>query len=161
MDTRSAMAVLLAAGVALGTAVAASATPGPAGTPRGERTRPRVNPSSGTPSTVVGLVFRLRETPGHQGVMATDYRVQVSPPSGSPKSCWPTQPQPITSGQKGHLARIALHPPSGGWCRGAYRATVFLERGPYCPPPQRGQPQPCPEFATQELDTGHARFTVR
>ena len=39
--------------------------------------------------------------------------------------------------------------------------TVFLQRGPYCPKPVEGQPPtPCPEFATQELDTGSTSFTV-
>ncbi len=39
--------------------------------------------------------------------------------------------------------------------------TVFLERGPYCPPPTAGRPPtPCPEFATQELDVGDTHFTI-
>jgi hypothetical protein len=92
--------------------------------------------------------------------MATDYRVQVAPHQGAPTACWPNQPAPISSGQKGHQVRVALDPPSRGWCQGIYHVTVFLERGPYCPP-KGGQPQPCPEFATQELSTGRTRFTVQ
>jgi hypothetical protein len=60
------------------------------------------------------------------------------------------------------LKQIKLTPPAHGWCKGTHRVTVFLQRGPYCPPPVQGQPPtPCPEFATQELDTGAAGFKVR
>jgi hypothetical protein len=57
---------------------------------------------------------------------------------------------------------VPLPAPRSGWCRERYRVTVFLQRGPYCPKPRPGEPpQPCPEFATQEIDTGEAHFTVR
>lgn len=157
MKLRSLTAVLLAAGGGLGAAVVAGARS--SATPRSERTHPRVEPSSGTPSTSFGLSFRLREQPGHQGVMATEYRIEVSPQRGAPSSCQPAQPGPIARGRRGRIVAVPLTPPSGGWCAGTYRVIVFLERGPYCPPAP--PPQPCPEFATQEMDTGHARFTVR
>jgi hypothetical protein len=108
---------------------------------------------------VFDLSFRLRDTPGHKGVLATEYRPVVSPGRGAPSSCQPTQPQPITHGRRGRIVTIPLDPPSGGWCQGTYRVTVYLERGPYCPPSH--PPNPCPEFATQDLNTGHTRFTVR
>jgi hypothetical protein len=133
---------------------------GSTGTPIGELTHPRVWPIAGTADTVFHLSFRLRETPGHTGFLETDYRVVVSPHRGAANSCWPSQPRAITSGQKGQRLRIPLRPPSSGWCRGTYRVTVYLERGPYCPPPQNGTTTPCPEFATQEMDTGRVRFTV-
>jgi hypothetical protein len=143
-----------------GTTVTGGGGPGSPGTPRRERTHPHVSPTAGMTNTVFALSFKLRETPGHQGYLETDYRVQVSPRQGEANSCWPSQPATITSGQKGEMT-VPLNPPSTGWCQGIYRVTVFLERGPYCPPPQNGQPQPCPEFATQELNTGHTRFTVK
>ena len=93
--------------------------------------------------------------------MATEYRAQVTAPPGSRSSCMAAQPPAIDSGTAGATERIALPPPAGGWCRGTYLVTVFLQRGPYCPKPVEGQPPTaCPEFATQELDTGSTSFTV-
>ena len=91
--------------------------------------------------------------------MATSYHAEVAPGKRRASSCWPPQPEPITSGQKGQVVRLSLSPPQDGWCRGRYHVTVFLERGPYCPPSE--EPQPCPEFATQDLDTGETHFRVR
>ena len=82
-------------------------------------------------------------------------------PPGSRSSCTPAQPPAIDSGTAGALERIALMPPAGGWCDGTYLVTVFLQRGPYCPKPAEGQPPTaCPEFATQELETGSTSFLV-
>lgn len=134
---------------------------GPRGVPRGQRTHPSVSPITGDSSTSFELSFTLRQTPGHQGVVATDYRAEVAPHRGSANACWPPQPPPISSGQAGSIVKLALVSPAGGWCAGRYRVTVFLERGPYCPPPPKAHPQPCPEFATQEMDTGRTHFTIR
>jgi len=129
--------------------------------PSNELTHPRVHPTAGLPLTSFTLAFTLRETPGHQGAFAVDYRVQVTAPLDVPTSCDPNPPPNVESGGVGELDQIALQPPASGWCNGTYRATVFLQRGPYCPPPVKGQPPtPCPEFATQDLDTGTASFTI-
>ena len=71
------------------------------------------------------------------------------------------QPSAIDSGTAGELEQITLTPPDGGWCRGAYLVTVFLQRGPIAQRRWKAeQPIPCPLFATQELDTGSTSFTV-
>ncbi|MHB8690934.1 MAG: hypothetical protein ACYDHH_06775 [Solirubrobacteraceae bacterium] len=130
--------------------------------PANQQTHPRVSPHAGGRHTMFALSFTLRSAAGHVGVVATDYRIDVRPVRRRPPSCTPVPPGPVQSGSQGRVQRIALGPPTGGWCRGAYKVTVFLERGPYCPPPPvYGRPFPCPEFATQELETGSARFTVR
>jgi hypothetical protein len=154
-------------GTATGTTVTTSPpratpkSPESANVPSNELTHPQVRPAKGGRLTSFTLAFTLREAPGHQGVFAVDYRLQVTAPPGAGASCMPTPPPTIESGAVGELEQIALQPPPQGWCRGTYRATVFLQRGPYCPPPVQGQqPTPCPEFATQELDTGTANFTV-
>jgi PASTA domain len=127
----------------------------------GEGTDPHVRPAYGQPSTAFTLTFTLRDAPGHEGVMATEYRVQVTPPAGHGSSCMAAQPPAITSGTAGALEQVKLMPESTSWCRGTYLVTVFLQRGPYCPPPvQGGQPTPCPEFATQQLNTGSTAFVV-
>lgn len=135
---------------------------GPLGVPSKEQTHPQVRPARGRPHTAFAVQFTLREAPGHQGVFATEYRVQVSKPVKSPPFCAVPQPPSIGSGTGGELIRVQLTPPARGWCVGRHRVTVFLQRGPYCPPPVQGQPPtPCPEFATQELDTGDASFVVK
>jgi len=148
-----------------GTALPANSTPassGPPKAPRGERTYPRLQPPTGRRDTRFTLTCTLRDAPGHQGVLAVDYRVQVAPPIGASAPCTPAEPPTIDTGTAGAIEHVPLTPPAHGWCRGSNRVTVFLERGPYCPPPVEGQtPTPCPEFATQELDTGDASFTVR
>lgn len=156
MTLRHGIAAVLAAGGGLGAplAVAASAQNPP---PKNERTHPRVSPQSGGTATTFKLTFTLRETPGHQGAMATEYQAEISPPQSAPSSCWPDQPRPIIHGQKGQRVHVRLSPPSGGWCEDRYRVTVFLVRGPYCPP---GHTDPCPEFATQMSYTGQTHFTV-
>ncbi len=149
-----------------GTVVApAPSSPGGTGPPTAspaERTHPRVRPKVGGARTSFTLWFTLRQAPGHAGVLATDYRVQVSPPSHARASCWPAQPAPVQMGRKGETVRRRLATPSTGWCVARYAVTVYLQRGPYCPPPTAGKPPtPCPEFATQELKVGEVRFTVR
>jgi hypothetical protein len=130
-------------------------------TPSNELTHPQMHPLTGTRLTPFTLTFTLREAPGHQGVFAVDYRVQVAAPPGAPTSCNPNPPPNIESGAVGESEQIALQSPAQGWCNGTYWATVFLQRGPYCPPPVESQPPtPCPEFATQDLDTGTASFTI-
>ena len=137
------------------------AYPGTTTVPSNERTDPQVHPTSGSALTVFTLTFTLRDAPGHEGAMATEYRAQVTAPPGSRSSCMAAQPPAIDSGTAGATERIALPPPAGGWCRGTYLVTVFLQRGPYCPKPVEGQPPTaCPEFATQELETGSTSFTV-
>jgi hypothetical protein len=138
-----------------------TATPEAANVPSSERTDPQIHPTSGSALTVFTLTFTLSDAPGHEGVMTTEYRVQVTAPPGSGSSCIAPQPPAIVSGTAGALEQVTLTPRPGGWCRGTYLVTVFLQRGPYCPPPMEGQqPIPCPEFATQELDTGSTNFTV-
>jgi hypothetical protein len=153
-----------AVGMATATPATASspqATPPTTSVPSNERTDPQIYPTSGGGLTVFTLTFTLRDAPGHEGVMATEYRVQVAAPPGSGSSCMAAQPPAIDSGTAGALEHITLTPPVGGWCRGTYLVTVFLQRGPFCPPPVEGQqPILCPEFATQELDTGSTTFTV-
>lgn len=157
------------AGTGTATATVVSAAPtnstpessGPPKAPRGERTHPRLQPTIGGRHTRFTLTFTLRDAPGHRGVLAVDYHVQVAPPVGVRASCTPAELSPIDTGTGGAIEQVPLTPPAHGWCKGSYRVTVFLERGPYCPLPVVGQPIPCPEFANQELDTGEASFTVR
>jgi hypothetical protein len=153
-----------AVGVATGTPVTVSspqASPEAPNVPSDELTHPQIHPTFGSGVTVFNLTFTLRDAPGHEGVMAIEYRVQITAPPDTDSSCMAAQPPAIDSGTVGALEQITLTPPAGGWCRGTYRVTVFLQRGPYCPPPVEGQPPiPCPEFATQELDTGSTSFTV-
>jgi hypothetical protein len=147
--------------VALAAVAAVAAFAGSAAHSASEGTDPHVRPAYGQASSVFTLTFTLRETPGHEGVMQTDYRVAVAAPSGGRGSCAASQPATIDSGAAGELRALALAPPSGGWCRGTYQVTILLQQGPYCPPPQEGgQPVPCPELATRDLDTGSTAFTV-
>ena len=53
--------------------------------PSNERTDPQMHPTSGSGLTVFTLTFTLRDAPGHEGVMATEYRAQVTAPPGSRK----------------------------------------------------------------------------
>ena len=130
--------------------------------PSAEQTHPRARPPVGGRRTAFAVLFSLRQAPGHHGVLAVEYRVGVSRPVRSSPSCTPPQPPAVEAGAAGTIARVRLAVPTRGWCPGRYRATVYLQRGPYCPPPlEGGPPTPCPLFATQELDTGAATFTVR
>src|SRR3954454_14560520 len=123
--------------------------------PPEQRTYPRVAPRRGRGGTSFTAYFTLRSRPGHEGVMETTYRVAVSRAGRSSVRCTPPPPDAVQSGAPGSIARVSLAAPRSGWCRGRYRVTVFLQRGPYCPEPGPGEPpQPCPEFATQDLDTG-------
>jgi PASTA domain len=126
-----------------------------------QRTFPHISPPSGSAVTVFTLSFTLRDTAGHEGILATEYRVQITQPEGTGASCVAEQPSAVNSGTAGELKQIALAPSASGWCQGTYGVTVFLQRGPYCPPPMEGKPPtPCPEFATQELETGSTSFTI-
>lgn len=128
----------------------------------GQRTHPHVRPATGVRHTTFAIAFRLRSAPGHRGVLATSYRVAVESVGRVPVRCEPPQPPIVQAGTIGTIDRMSLAAPAGGWCQGRYVVTVFLERGPYCPPPTAyTMPVPCPEFATQELSTGTARFRVR
>jgi len=152
---------LVAFAVAVAGVAAAGAAAAPAVT-SAQQTHPRVRPGEGSRRTSFRLSFTVRQRLGHVGILATDYRVQVSPLGPAGASCWPSQPVAVSSGSPGQVIRLSLHPPPPGWCKRRYTVTVFLQRGPYCPRPVAGQPAPpCPEFATQDLDTGQTHFTVR
>ena len=130
--------------------------------PPEQRTYPRVVPRRGRSGTSFAAYFTLRSRPGHQGVMETTYRVAVARTGGSSARCTPPSPDAVHNGAPGSIARVPLAAPRPSWCPGRYRVTVFLQRGPYCPEPRPDEPpQPCPEFATQDVDTGEAHFTVR
>jgi hypothetical protein len=183
------LAAVLAAGVAAGGAVAlaqsgadagssgtgtvgpgtivtaTSTTPTRTGPPRGtmaEQTHPSVLPRTGRARTRFTASLTLADAPGHSGVLATDYRLQLSARRKHvARRCLPATLPNIDSGSANQVVRIALTAPEAGWCTGRYTLTVFLQRGPYCPAPSPGQPPPpCPQFATQELDVGHATFVV-
>lgn len=143
----------------------AASTPGATGPPTAspaERTHPSVRPKVGGVRTTFTVWFTLRRAPGHTGVVAVDYRIEVSPPSHASAACWPSQPAPVQAGRKGETVQLRLQSPSAGWCVAPYAVTVYLQRGPYCPPAVAGKPPaPCPEFATQDLKVGEAHFTVR
>jgi hypothetical protein len=149
-----------------GTVVTAtSTTPTPAGPPMGtaaEQTYPSVLPRAGSAHTRFTASLTLADAPGHSGVLAIDYRLQLSlSRKHGARRCSPPTPPNIDSGSANQLIHIPLTAPESGWCVGRYTLTVFLQRGPYCPAPTPGQPPPpCPEFATQELDVGHASFVV-
>lgn len=129
--------------------------------PRDQRTYPRVRPRRGRAPASFAVYFTLRSRPGHQGVTETAYQVAVASTSRLPARCSPPSPDSVRTGAAASIARVALPAPRSGWCRGRYRITVFLQRGPYCPTPSPGEPpQPCPEFATQDIDTGQAHFIV-
>jgi PASTA domain len=152
---------LVPVSVAFAAVAAVAALAGSAAPSASEGTDPHVRPAYGQASTAFTLTFTLRETPGHEGVMQTDYRVAVASPPGGQPSCAASQPATIDSGAAGEPRTLPLTPPSGGWCHGTYQVSILLQHGPYCPPPQEGgQPVPCPAFATQDLDTGSTVFTV-
>jgi hypothetical protein len=160
-----AVLVSAAAVAALVTTIAPAQSGSPSGPPKGseqQQTHPRVSPRTVTRRTRVKLSFTLADAPGHQGVDATEYRIQVDPRSGARAACRPEPPPTVDEGEQGQRVRVGLPKPRYGWCLGRYRVTVFLQHGPYCPEPQPGEPpEPCPLFATQELDVGKTSFTVR
>jgi hypothetical protein len=130
--------------------------------PAAEQTHPLVLPRSGKRVTRFAMYFMLREQPGHHGVLSISYRIAVGRPPHTRSRCQPAAPPNITSGHTGAVVRVILSTPSRGWCAGRYSVTVFLQRGPYCPVPAPGEPPtPCPEFALQDLDAGHAQFIVQ
>jgi hypothetical protein len=148
-----------------GTVVTPTSTSTPGGPPIGnpaEQTHPSVRPGTGRSDARFTASLTLVDAPGHSGVLATDYRLQLSiKRKHAAARCVPPTPPNIDSGSANQVVHIPLTAPESGWCVGRYTLTVFLQRGPYCPAPTPGQPpQPCPEFATQELDVGHANFLV-
>ena len=147
------------------TVTATSTTPAPArsrGGTAAEQTHPSVLPRTGDAHTRFTASLTLADGPGHSGVLATDYRLQLSAARKNiARRCLPEALTNIDSGSANQVVRIPLVGPAAGWCTGRYTLTVFLRRGPYCPAPAPGQPPPpCPEFATQELAVGDANFVV-
>jgi hypothetical protein len=137
----------------------------PAGPPSGtaaEQTHPSVLPRRGHRHTRFTAALTLADAPGHSGVLAIDYRLQLSLLRRHAFGrCSPPPPPILDTGSAGQRVHIRLIAPAAGWCVGRYALTVLLQRGPYCPAPTPGQqPPPCPEFATQERDVGHAGFVV-
>ena len=129
-----------------------------AGTPAAEQTHPRAHPASGTRHTGFSVAFTLRHDAGHQGVAETVYLLRVTPPAGARRRCTPPAQRSVTRGTAGVRRRVALRPPSAGWCPGRHRVRVVVQSGPYCPP---GQERPCPLFPTTQQAAGATSFRVR
>ncbi|HWF51748.1 MAG TPA: hypothetical protein VG294_14005 [Solirubrobacteraceae bacterium] len=148
--------------LALAVGAGGAAATGPFTGTAGQQTHPYVSPRAGGPHAHFYLHLTLAVAPGHAGVVATDYQLQVKVPPAQPVArCSPRAPAIIDTGIAHQSIRIGLIAPAAGWCRGRYTVTVFLQRGPYCPKPAPGQPPAaCPEFATQELGVGSTHFTV-
>lgn len=126
-----------------------------------QQTDPRVHPRRGTRRSRFTVRFTLRDAPGHHGVVASTYDIQVDRPRRSRAACAAPMPAAVTSGTQGSRISVALPRPRYGWCRGRYTVTIHWQTGPYCPPAQDGQPPPpCPLFASQDLRVGKAAFTV-
>jgi hypothetical protein len=147
------------------TVSATSTAPTSTGPPKGtaaQQTHPSVRPRVGRAHTRFVVRLTLADAPGHVGVLASDYRLQLIVPRARRVSrCSPAALANIDSGTAHQTVRIALIAPAAGWCTGRYTLSVFLQRGPYCLAPAPGQPPaPCPEFATQEHGVGNTHFTV-
>jgi hypothetical protein len=150
-----------------GPATTVTAAPGstepsgpPAGSPQ-QQTHPATQPRRPTRRSHITVRFTLSDAPGHQGVVESNYRIEVDQPAGSRAACAAAAPADVASGKQGDRVTVPLPPPRYGWCRGTYSATVVLQRGPYCPAPQDGQPpQPCPEFASRDVQVGRSTFLV-
>jgi hypothetical protein len=157
-DTSSGSGTALPGTTATGTP--AETGPPVAGTK--QQTHPAVHPRHPARRSHVGVQFTLSDAPGHQGVVENGYRIQVDAPAGSRPACAAPAPPDVTSGTHGARVTVGLPHPRHGWCGGRYAVTIFLQRGPYCAAPQAGQPpQPCPLFASQELQVGRTAFVVR
>ena len=154
------LATLAAAAVLTGGTTAIAKTLSRAAGTASEQTHPAVIPRSGHPRTRFTIRLTLADAPGHAGVL--DRYASTDRSAGRRRPKLPGAPLAnIDSGLANQVVRIMLKAPALGWCTGRYTVTVFLQRGPYCPPPARGQPPTaCPEFATQELDVGRASFSV-
>ncbi|MDX6689145.1 MAG: hypothetical protein QOG15_602 [Solirubrobacteraceae bacterium] len=127
-----------------------------------QQTHPKVHPRRGTRRSKFRVRFTLRDAPGHEGAIASEYDIRVDKPRRSRAACAAPDVPALTSGTRGSRRSLALRTPRHGWCHGRYAVTVILQRGPYCPPPPDGQPPPpCPKFATTEVDVGHATFSVK
>jgi hypothetical protein len=165
--------MLLRLAVAGGIAAAIGAPDALAGSspaPTGEQTHPHVTPRVGGRHRTFELSFTLAQAPGRNGIEYTSYRAVVIAPAQAQLACMPTQPAPITSGTQGEVARIALRPPTHGWCRGRYGVTVYLQWSQTCGPPIQPAPRiVCPlsvseiepAFPIGNVNTGKTHFTVR
>jgi hypothetical protein len=89
---------IMGSGTATGTTVTVSPpqatpeSPEPASVPTSELTHPQVRPAKGGRRSAFALSFTLREAPGHEGIFAEDYSVQVAAPPGAAAGCTPTPP---------------------------------------------------------------------
>lgn len=152
--------------VGAGTIITATSPgPTPVGPPTAasaEQTHPRALPRTGGRRTHFTVRLTLAQAPGHSGVLAVAYGLELTPPAGrSFRRCGLRAPVSVDAGVAHQVVRIALGRPVAGWCSGRYTVDVFLRRGPYCPRPELGRPPtPCPLFAEQELKVGTAHFTV-
>ena len=121
---------------------------------QGNDTNPRISPTVGSRATT--YTFHLTARPdivGNRNVR-TAYAVRVSLP-GHP-TCG--RSFTITKAQAGETVTVRLHPRRlGGWCRGRYRGTVSLSRGPRCAKSGLA----CARFASVILPAGTFRFRVR
>src|ERR1022692_4703945 len=101
------------------TVTATSTTPAPAGPPSGtaaEQTHPSVLPRTGRAHTRFTASLTLADAPGHSGVLATDYRLQLSAEQKHvARRCLPAAPPNIDSGAANQVVRIPLTGPAAGW----------------------------------------------
>ncbi len=141
-------------------AAVANALPSPVA-PVAERTDPTVTPKHGGRHTAFTVTFTARETTGQHDGATWRYEIMaVRRGVGQPVTCTAAVTREARDVVAGQRVRVRLHP-TRGWCVGAYRATVLLDRQVACTQPAGQPPVACPAIAFAPQDTGHVAFVVR
>lgn len=138
--------------------------PGGAGSPAtglsAGGTRPEAEPGRGGRQTTFVVRLTVRAQLGARGVLSAEYRVSAAGPSAP--GCVAMAARTLNHGRVGERVTVAFAPPQVGWCAGAYRGVIYLERGPHCTKrPGSAQSPVCPEFASQLVEVGRFGWQVR
>jgi hypothetical protein len=119
------------------------------------RERIYVSPSSGSPSTVFVLAFRVPQRTGHNGSSHRHHDVVTASAPRGTAGCLTSINVRVSDAPSGALVRVSLDPHKlgGSWCPGTYHGRFDELQGPAC---RSGKP--CPTHLVMRDIVG--RFTL-
>src|SRR3954447_24940335 len=116
---------------------------------------PRVKPKTGHRTTTFRVAFTAPKAAGDQGVYERSYPVEMTLRG---RGCTQSAVRIVSRAAAGQRVRVRFPAPSGHWCLGTGRGTIYMEENPDCD--DTSERDPCPQYPSMTREIAHFGFKV-